>query len=326
MHEVDRHFGIESCVERNTESYIRARLYGRVELKKKLSYKRIEFGLGVVKETCDPFSHRPVVVARFSANEERALDLCKDAGDGDVAVLVEESCVFVHVVCRTVEIFAEFLAVVKIAFVSSERYRADLAADRKVDVFCVNFSRTDSHARTVVDVAVNTDGFAVVIFGKICPCDFNPCSDVRNVHSEKLIHDLRNTVGNLDLERVRSESCDDAQSKSFLSVSRRVACRQSISRAVYVDRGVFCKQGQDDFVKIDVRLDFTETEVACVDIERTARVVNTEKNGAFVVEFLARKLDHQLTDVVFGVDACSAEQIVHDRRKVELSCKAQLVV
>jgi len=203
LHEVDRHFGIESCVERNTESYIRAGLYGCAELKKKLSYKRIEFGLGIVKETCDPFSNRPVVVARFRADEERTLDLCKDAGDGDVTVLVEESCVFVHVVCRTVEIFAEFLAVVKIAFVSSERYRADLTADRKIDVFCVNFRRTDRHARTVVDVAVNTDGFAVVICRKICPCDFNPCGDVRNVHAEKLIHDLRNAVCDFNLESVR---------------------------------------------------------------------------------------------------------------------------
>ena len=130
----------------------------------------------------------------------------------------------------------------------------------------------------------------------------------------------------MDLESVRSESCDDAQCKSFLRCGSCVACRQSVSRAVDVYRGVFCKQGQDDFIKIDVRLDFAKTEVGRVDVQRACRVVHAEQRRASVVEFLARKLNHQRAGVVFGVDACSAQQIVHKRRKVELSCKSNLVV
>ena len=295
-------------------------------MKQKLSDEGVEIGVAVVKETCNPLADRPVVVARFRADEEGALYLRVYARNRDVARCVEQLSVFEHFARAAVEIIRKHFAVVRAVFVASYRDVADFTARGKLNVFCVNLRGSNRQARIVVDVTVNADGFAVVIFNEICPGNLHPCGDVVGVETEKLIHHGSKTFGNLNLERVRRERSYERERKRLFAFVNRVFGRHRVRRTVDVDRRVFCKQGKDDLVNVDIRFHFAETEVACVDVERTARVVNTEKDGTFGIELLARQLDHKFTDVASCVDAGSAEQIVHDRSKVKLSRNAQFVV
>ncbi len=131
MSEVNGNVGIEMCVESNAESDVCARFDGHFVGEKKLSYKRIEFRIAVVEEGRDPFADSPRLVALKRADRECALNFGVDAGNGDVAVVVEQFYVFKHV-AFALDVGRHFLHLLSVAYDSDrfDRVAADFEFER----------------------------------------------------------------------------------------------------------------------------------------------------------------------------------------------------
>ena len=295
MSEVNGNVGIEMCVERNAESDICARFDRHFVGEKKLSYERIEFGIAVVKEGRNPFADRPRLVALKRADRERALNFGVNAGNGDVAVVVEQVYIPEHV-AFALDVGCHFLHFLSVAydFDRFDRVAADFEFERAESFAVFSFyGRADIDFRTadlltcvVVDVKCDTDGFVVEFILYVCPSDLRPSSDVACVDSDELIKDVGQALCDLQLNVVGRKRCDNIERKRLsrsgvgLVVIFRSHCFRTLC-AVDNDGRVFCEQCEDDLIEINVRSDLIQTEVARVDIERTARVIKSEQNFAF---------------------------------------------
>ena len=341
LSEVNGNVRIEMCVECDTESDFGTCFYRHLIGEKKLSDEGVEFGIAVVEEVCNPLAHRPGLVARFRTDGKRAFEFGKDRRQCDVAVSVEERHVFEHVACVALQIGCHRLSFFVVAHDFNGFY--GVAANRDVDGIenrtvrrfdgraDINFRSADRLTCVVVYVNRNSDGFVVVFVFDVCPCDLRPCGEFVCVETEELIDDVRQSLCDLKFQIVGRKRCDNVESKGFFR--RLIVCVAflgghcvRIRAAVYDNGGIFCEQCENDLIEVNVGFYFVKTEILCVDIKRTAGVVNAEQNFAFFGKFLAGEFDKQFAYVAFRIDLRRTEQIVDDRRQIELTGNAQLIV
>ena len=100
LRQIDRHFGVEACVESDTETDVRTCRNRRVELQEQITDEGFEARVVVAEEVGNPFTDCPLVVACVCADGNRALNLRVNTGNGHVAVFVEQACVLEGVVLQ----------------------------------------------------------------------------------------------------------------------------------------------------------------------------------------------------------------------------------
>ena len=342
LREIDGNVGIEVRVECDTESDFRTRLDGNAVGEKKLSDEGIELRIALVKEGRYPFADRPGRVALVGADTERTLDLCINTGDRDIAVVVEERNAFIHVFVFTCDVLSHRLR--RFAVTHDLDRLNCTAADGKFERIercsvCTLDRRADIDFRTCdlltfvgIDINADSYGFVVEFVFDVCPSNLRPSRDIACVNADDLIHDIRQAFCNLQLDVVGRKRCDDVKRKRSSRIGIvHARCRRNQRlcrcRAVDGNGGVFDEQRENDLVEIDFGLNLAESEVACVKIEYAGGIVNSEQDFAVLSEFLAREFDEQLAVIVFGVDLrLFEEQILQNRRKIELSRNTQLVI